>query len=281
MKRRRGAFTLVEVLVVISIIGLVAGLLMPAVQSSREAARRVRCSSNLREIGLGLASYHETWGVFPVSDRGPWPPWPGTTADPWSHPTFYTAMLPYIEQGNQTPASPQSIGLFLCPTRRGPDVGPKADYAAGRHPDDLLDNGWKSILGGPYVASDGQVRMRGGVGLNAIGGSDGSSNTLLLSHKAMSPSFYYGPWAPGIATGDNGGWAGPLENFELVRDPRSFVRDVDSYYSAFLIGSSHPAVMPSLFADGSVRSLPYTTSREIIPRLWAWNDGGIVAAGSP
>jgi hypothetical protein len=66
-----------------------------------------------------------------------------------------------------------------------------------------------------------------------------------------------------------------------MRDPRSFIRDIDSPYSQFLIGSPHPDVMPSLFADGSVRSLRYSTAREIIPRLWAWNDGGIVARDGP
>ena len=275
MRRSRGGFTLVEVLVVIGIVGLLLGLLLPAVQSAREGARRVQCSGNLRQLGIALASYHETWRVFPISDHGPWPPYPGAVADPWSHPTFYTAMLPYIEQGNQNPGRPHPVSLFFCPTRRGPEVGPRADYAAGRHPDEFFDNGWQSILGGPYVSSDGRVLLRGGVGLDAVGGRDGSSNTLLLSHKAMSPSLYDGPWERGIPTGDNGGWAGPSETFELRRDPRSFIRDVDSAYTQFLIGSPHADAMSSLFADGSVRSLRYATAREIIPRLWAWNDGGI------
>jgi prepilin-type N-terminal cleavage/methylation domain-containing protein len=280
MIRPRGGFTLVEVLVVITIIATLIGLLLPAVQSAREAARRVQCASNLRQLGLALSSYHDTWQVFPVSGTGPWPPYLGVAADPWRNPTFYTAILPYIEQANQNPGDPRSIALFLCPTRRGPDVGPRDDFAAGRHPDEFFDNGWQSVLGGPYVSSDRRILLRGGVGLNAVGGRDGSSNTLLLSHKAMSPSAYYGPWGLSIPTGDNG-WAGPSMNFEHMRDPRSFIRDIDSPYSQFLIGSPHPGVMPSLFADGSVRSLRYNTAREIIPRLWAWNDGGIVPQAGP
>ncbi len=97
----------------------------------------------------------------------------------------------------------------------------------------------------------------------------------------MSPSLYEGPWAPGIPTGDNGGWAGPEETFELSRNPRFFIRDVDSSYTQYLIGSPHADAMPSLFADGSVRSLRYATARELIPRLWAWNDGGILATDGP
>ncbi len=64
-----------------------------------------------------------------------------------------------------------------------------------------------------------------------------------------------------------------------MRDPRWFIRDIDSFDTQFLIGAPHPDVMPSLFADGSVRSLRYSTAREIIPRLWAWNDGAILPDG--
>ena len=281
MRRARGGFTLVEVLVVISIVGLLFGMLLPAVQSAREAARKVRCSGNLRQLGIALTAYQDTWQVFPISGYGPWPPRPGALSDPWSDPTFYTAMLPYIEQGSQYPGSPRPISLFLCPTRRGPEAGPKDDYAAGRHPDEFFNNGWQSILGGPYVSSDGQILLEGGVSLDAVGSRDGSSNTLLLSHKAMSPSLYHGPWGPGLPTGDNGGWAGPSATFELKRDPRSFIRDIDSPFVEFLIGSPHADAMPSLFADGSVRALRYGTAGEIIPRLWAWNDGGVLGTDRP
>jgi prepilin-type N-terminal cleavage/methylation domain-containing protein len=274
MRQLRSGLTLIEVLVTITIIAVLVGLLLPAVQSSREAARRMHCSSNLRQLGLAMASYHNTWEVFPVSGRGPWPPYDGAAVDPGNDPTFYTAMLPFLEQGSQDPGAPVAISLFLCPTRRRADVGPRDDYAGGRHPDDLMGNGWLSILGGPYVSSNGQVLQKGGVGLNAVGGQDGSSNTLLLSHKAMSPSRYHGPWALDIPTGDNG-WAGPSLNFEHMRDPRAFVRDTESPFMPFLIGSNHSSALPSLFADGSVRALKYTTNRSIIPRLWAWNDGGI------
>ncbi len=277
MPRSPRGFTLIELLVVIAIMAMLVLMLLPAVQSAREAARRMQCSNNLRQLGIAFHGYHNAWGVFPVSWDGPYPPYRGAAVAPESTATFYTSLLPYIEQGNMSLSDPQAVSIFLCPTRRGPDCGPKADYAAGRHPDDFFQNGWLSVLGGPFVLHTGDIVLRGGVGMNNIGASDGSSNTLLLSHKALSPSDYYRQgW--GLANGDNGWLGGPgTGQFDYKRDPRFFVRDLNSVDIRQYIGASHPGGIPSLFVDGSVRTLSYMTSETIIPRLWAWNDGAILA----
>ncbi len=119
---RRRAFTLVELLVVITIIGILIALLLPAVQSAREAARRLQCANNLKQIGLAVHQFHEQLGGIPPSrmpcHRGGWA----------------IALLPYIEQGNferswdteksyyeQTEAARSTqIPLYYCPTRRPP-----------------------------------------------------------------------------------------------------------------------------------------------------------------
>ncbi|QDT54749.1 Type II secretion system protein G precursor [Caulifigura coniformis] len=101
MLKKRG-FTLIELLVVIAIIAILIALLLPAVQQAREAARRSQCKNNLKQFGLALHNYHDTFGVFPYastfSDADATNPVPSTYLRGNPSSTWFRAVLPYIDQ---------------------------------------------------------------------------------------------------------------------------------------------------------------------------------------
>src|SRR5437773_7963780 len=103
---KRKAFTLVELLVVIAIIGVLVALLLPAVQAAREAARRMQCSNHLKQIGLGMQNYHDTFQSLPYGARARCVLVSGTTGTGTCPaggagqfgPSWYVGLLPFCEQ---------------------------------------------------------------------------------------------------------------------------------------------------------------------------------------
>lgn len=136
MSKRRHGFTLVELLVVIAIIGILVALLLPAVQAAREAARRMQCGNNLKQLGLALHNYHDTYKCIPIADVN------GTSTPVSAH----ARLLPFMEQtnifnlvdfnvpynhANNTVARNTTVPTFICPSdpsRLPTSIGGRNNY---------------------------------------------------------------------------------------------------------------------------------------------------------
>jgi prepilin-type N-terminal cleavage/methylation domain-containing protein len=118
-KRPAGAFTLVELLVVIAIIGVLVALLLPAVQAAREAARRMQCGNNLKQLGLACHNFHDTFKALPPSRSDDGLTWCGYLLPYIEQKAVYDAFdftRPWPSQSSSAVKSP--LKAFLCPTRR-------------------------------------------------------------------------------------------------------------------------------------------------------------------
>jgi len=317
MQRRihRPGFTLIELLVVIAIIAILIALLVPAVQKVREAASRLSCENNLKQIGLGLHNYHDTYKKFPHNVR---PVSSGGIRRCWA-----TDILPFTEQApmyqryDQTqnwsasanvPVTSVKVSIYQCPSVPNPDrldADPNQNYTppivavrdyAGIYAVDqrLVNAGLAPVAGLGIMSKTVDVR------LTDI--TDGTSNTIHVTESGARPDVWrVGKLAVPASTTtgvQGGGWCRPASEIPaLVGSSADGTTPVgpcginctngedsrgtypNPYYGTDGTGhiyAFHTGGTNALFADGSVRFLVSSTNIGVLAALVTRSGGEVV-----
>jgi prepilin-type N-terminal cleavage/methylation domain-containing protein len=284
---KRPGFTLIELLVVIAIIAVLIGLLVPAVQQVREAAARTQCANNLKQLGVGLHNFHDTYKGFP----------PARATVPATH-SWVPYLMPYIEQqplynqytftvswNNASNATVigTNIMVMLCPS--APD---SAQGTGGRA---LTDYSPTTRFTSPNTFVNAlppvDPTYNGVLGLNVrrrlIDIRDGTSNTFLLAESANRNEL----WQMGQlvnTSGTTGSWGNPgneltTDGFNPTTNAVPGPCGVNCTNSNQIYGF-HTGTANSLFADGDVRPLRAGVSISIVIALLTRNGGEVVAPDS-
>jgi prepilin-type N-terminal cleavage/methylation domain-containing protein/prepilin-type processing-associated H-X9-DG protein len=281
--RPQKAFNLIELLVVIAIISVLIGLLLPAVQKLREAAARIQCQNNLKQIGLAFHKHHDALLYFPT---GGWD---------WSTPPTYVngapavganqkagwgfQILPYIEQeplwsgGQATTDTDRALvaiaaplKIYFCPTRRSPQTVSysEPDYLGGiTATHGLCDYAASSL------DNTGVVRQYKPLRIADI--ADGTSNTCLVGDKRLNLTLLGQP-QPDDNEGYTCGWNEDTMRYTSKRPQPDYYGD-PQFAGGSLFGSSHPGRFNMVFADGSVHAVSYSVSQDVFKALGNVADG--------
>lgn len=299
----RSGFTLVELLVVIAIIGVLVGLLLPAVQAAREAARRMSCSNQLKQMALATHNFHDTYNAFPFATRDRME---GDDADTWS--TGHIQILPFLEgdaiASRWDPNEPRHstldadgdgwtnallqkeiIPTYLCPSMVMPngkltaeDRAPTSYLWSGGAEDVQLFH-YAQHMGIPEPAYSGAViPIKTYVAPSTVPGPnhrdetsfrdliDGSSHTYLLGETDFMPR--------GVPSTSYGGvWAYGYFGYSWGTTFYPFNRHdwTTTVFGAFR--SQHPGGGHFAYADGSVRFVPETID-QVVYRAASTRDQG-------
>lgn len=291
MLRRRNAFTLVELLVVIAIIGVLIALLLPAVQQAREAARRMSCSNNLKQLGLALHNYHDTFQVMPPGSIG----WSGSKWNALRVP-FVRHMLPYIEQGNasdiyvdgtswhaQSATVKQQImgkiDVWTCPSdqdRLRSDGVHKGNYAVNWGPlkfvhSKSVPQGTFDLYFGPRFAdiTDGTSTTMAMMEVLQAGEELGGDNRGLIWNDDTISSMVNTILSPNTTAPDESTYCknnnNPARGLPCVDASKN-----DSHIAS---RSRHPGGVQALFCDGSVHFVPETVNLSVWQAISTRNGG--------
>jgi prepilin-type processing-associated H-X9-DG protein len=278
---------LVEVLVILGLLGVLIGLLLPAVQNSRAAAVRIKCQDNMRQVGVAQHNHHAAHGRFPPADGSSHP------ASPARLLSWHALLLPYIGQEPLWTASAAACQADPVPYHNPPHVGYATAVPEFSCPADdrlrapLLTPDGEQVAFTSYLGViGGHTRQGLGAGLfYAFPGSrltdisDGASQTLAVGERPPPGGLQAGQWYNGRYIAGRFGWPNQLMEIPQITLPGvGVVTDctnitgrygpgrLDNPCDRFHFWSLHPGGANWLFADGAVRFLRYE-ARDVLPAL--------------
>jgi prepilin-type N-terminal cleavage/methylation domain-containing protein/prepilin-type processing-associated H-X9-DG protein len=302
-RKSRHGFTLVELLVVIAIITLLMAMLLPAVQMAREAANKMRCGNNLKQMGIAIHHFYGDYNFLPQGGNVPWSgiwrPGPGEMAfDPPNQGAGWAfQILRYMEQDavRDCPVDwtiqTALVPFYFCPSRRFPthlqNTGRAGmDYCGttpGKGPWTWDQFWYGTVWVWNPAAPPANVHYKGviirtciqeRIGLTSGGIPDGTSNTMMVSEKWLNSLRYEaGDWHDDAGWSD--GWDPDIMRytaFPPIKDSNGSPYGWDGY----MVGSAHPAGVNALFADGSVRGVHYDIDLTLFNHLGDRMDGTVI-----
>lgn len=276
----RPGFTLLELLVVIAIIGILMSLLLPAVQKVRAAAARIQCANNLKQIGLALHNYHDTYDVFPSGV---------TSKSSEFRMSWLARLLPYVEQEPLWNITLGAYDFLPFPFTNPPHIGlshpiklfacPADSRVSLTQPTHLnfrvALTSYVGVFGTDYTQPDGTLFLDSQVRLTDI--TDGASNTIIVGERPPSADFWYGWWYAGLGQANSGSpdmvlgvrdintgarFAQSCPRGPYHFQPGNFREQCDLFH----FWSPHSGGAHFLFGDGSVHFLSYSAD-DILPAL--------------